>query len=281
MPEPKKPSRRTLDRISARVTTFLHAIARYPIIATILATRGYRPEVHEYAWSRLAKLGALPKPAKTTSEQDVQDAFVELDDWDESNFDIMRAVLAFNAPTVVDDLFRDLTAQQGPKAAAGVGTLLGRLDAMENGRPDEVAAVAVLAQHGYSKQERARLRALVDLTQALSPAPVVSDAEREKILAELYAWHTMWSTIARNVITRRQHLISLGIAARRTGAPLEEEGEEEGEKETEEGDEKEADTSEGAKPPVGDKPAPADGKATPADGKASPVDGPAAPVNPK
>ena len=46
------------------------------------------------------------------------------------------------------------------------------------------------------------------------PKPI-SDAEREATLLKLYAWYSEWSTIARLVLTRRDHQIAIGIAKRR------------------------------------------------------------------
>lgn len=261
MPGLEKPSRQTLDAIPGRVTTFLLAIARYPVIAAILALRGYAAAAHDYAWSRLALLGALPKPDKPGADTAVRDALVELDAWDEPHFQAIRAILEFGAPTVVEELFRDLVATQGPKAAVGVGTLLDRLDAMEAGKPEEVAAIELLAAHAYTKAERLRLRKLVNLTKGFTPAPSVSDEERETILVELYRWHAMWSTIAHNHVTRRDHLIALGIASRRKGAAAEEEtGEPEGG-----ADDAKAEPKDAEAPPK-DAKSPPDAKPTPPDG---------------
>jgi hypothetical protein len=51
--------------------------------------------------------------------------------------------------------------------------------------------------------------------QTLIVTKPISDAEREATLQKLYAWHNEWSTIARMVLTRRDHQIAVGIAKRR------------------------------------------------------------------
>ena len=266
MPEPNKPSRQTLDNISARVISFLFATARFPLIATLLAERGYSAEAHDYAWSRLARLGELPKAEMPGADKVVRAALAELDDWDERNFELIRVTLSFGHPTVVEALFRDLEPQQGPQAAHGVGVLLDRLARMETSEdPEEVAAVALLGKHGYSQKERARLGALVQLTKGFSVPPVVDDAERETILLELYRWHTMWSAYARNTITRRDHLIALGLASRRKNVA--QEGEESSP--PEEGAPKDAKAEpKDAKAEPNAKPSLPDGKATQPDGAA-------------
>jgi hypothetical protein len=39
---------------------------------------------------------------------------------------------------------------------------------------------------------------------------------QQKIVRELYGWFNEWSTVAKKVITRRDYLIRLGLAKRRT-----------------------------------------------------------------
>lgn len=61
---------------------------------------------------------------------------------------------------------------------------------------------------------RASYAALSAAQTMIAPKPI-SDAEREATLRKLYAWHNEWSTIARLVLTRRDHQIAVGIAKRR------------------------------------------------------------------
>jgi hypothetical protein len=49
----------------------------------------------------------------------------------------------------------------------------------------------------------------------------VAERKRKNALARLYAWHREWSEIARVSIRRRDQLIRLGLAYRKTGAPAE------------------------------------------------------------
>jgi hypothetical protein len=118
-------------------------------------------------------------------------------------------------------LFDRLEPKQGPEAVVSVGTLLDRLDQLENSPERELtraadhAALATLAQRGYTPAERARLRGLIELAQTVAPVAPVSDDERQAILHELHAWFIDWSTTARSVLDRRDHQIRLGLARRR------------------------------------------------------------------
>jgi hypothetical protein len=226
MPGVIGPSRRTLDDVPQRVFTFVLAVVEVPAIRAALATKGYTAEEHAYAWERLARLAIVgPKSAPVLVNRVARDAVDELNAWDEPNFACIKATLDRLHPEQSAFVFHNLEPKQGPEAVLGVGLLLDRLDDLENSpdrlatRDQDHAALATLAQRGYTAQERARLRELVNLTKnvAGSVAPL-SNEERTVIVEQLYAWLTDWSTYAKTVITRRDHLIRLGLAKRKKGA---------------------------------------------------------------
>ncbi len=76
-----------------------------------------------------------------------------------------------------------------------------------------------MAARRLDKRERKRLAALVK--QARSAPDVsalstnVSPEDYQAALLELRDWYFEWSEIARQVITRREHLIRMGLAERR------------------------------------------------------------------
>ena len=217
----EQPSRQVLDGIAARVLSFLIAVGKYFPIRAALSTKGYTEAQHELAWGQLKKLAVFPAGSAPVLDKPVRDAVVEIDAWDEPNFAVIRAVLENHHPEVVDFLFGNLTPKQGNEAVVGVSTLLDRLDALESSperkatRKADQAALATLAARGYTEEERARLRGLVTTAQTMIVPKPISDAERDATLLKLYAWHNEWSTIARLVLTRRDHQIAIGIAKRR------------------------------------------------------------------
>jgi hypothetical protein len=205
-----------------RCITFVIAVAKYPAIAAALADKGYDQAETDFVSTRLARLGALTtsgvKPGK--AQADVQAAVRELDAWDEKNFAAIQAILARTYPAFNDVLFRDLEPKEGPEAVDSVATLLDRLDALETSPdPDAAPVLKLLAKRGYPDTERKRLRDLVDLAKRFAPKAPLDDSARVQILTELHAWYLDWSTTARNLITRRQHLIALGIASPRKHEP--------------------------------------------------------------
>ena len=226
MPEQAGPSRQTLEEVPGRAFIFVIAVAETPAISAALTTKGYSEQEHQYAWARLTRLAVVtPTPSTTTLDRPVRDAVVELDNWDEPNFACIKATLTRLHPEQAKFVFNDLEPKQGREAVLSVSTLLDRLDALESSpdrqgtRAADLAALETLATRGYTKAERDRLRALVNLAQRVVLTPPPSTDEREQILRDLHAWLTDWATAARTVITRRDYLIRLGLAKRRKRSP--------------------------------------------------------------
>lgn len=212
------PSRQTLELVPGRAITFSIGVAKYPAIAAVLGQKGYNQAENDYAWQRLSKLGALPSVGGTAgvSDQQVSDAVIELDAWDEPNFGIIRAVTNRFYPKLIDVIFKDLEPKQGPEAVLSVATMLDRLDELAASTdPDAGPLLKLLSDRSYTKVERTRLRGLVEMVTTFTPVTLVTDAERVQILTELYDWITDWSTTAHALIKRRQHLIALGVATPR------------------------------------------------------------------
>ncbi|MBI4954439.1 MAG: hypothetical protein HY908_20610 [Myxococcales bacterium] len=221
MPVVSVPSRQTLDEVPARVFKFIMGYAESLAARVALAQKGFDEAEHAYAWSRLQKLGQMPR-GQVLLDKTVREAVLELDTWDNPNFESILRCLERGFPAQAAFLFENLEATEGAGAVLAVETLLDRLDVLESGvgRTDtheaDVAALALLAKRGYPKAELTRLRALVKATKATdAPPPVVSDEERVQILLELYKWLGDWGSQARSAKLGRATLIRLGLAKRR------------------------------------------------------------------
>jgi len=162
------------------------------------------------------------------SNEEPNAAQMELDQWDEGGFRILKASLSRHYPTQAAFLLDGLGPSQGFAAVAGVSTLLDRLDALESSpereatRAEDHGALELLAKRGIDKAERLRLRGLVQkVTQASAvvPSPTGSAEEKERdyiaSLIALRSWFEEWSEVARVVIRRRDWLILLGLARRK------------------------------------------------------------------
>lgn len=219
------PTRQALDEVPNRVLTFLIAVGESLPIRAALASKGYQEQEHEYAFSILKKLTAFSLQGSPALDLTVRNAVTEIDAWDEPNFACIQATLARLHPDQERFLFHDLEPKQGPESVPGVARLLERLDALDRDpdrkatRKGDHAALATLAARGYTREYLARLRELVKTAQRVVVNQPLTEPDRARLLLELHAWLTDWSTSAKAVITRRDHLIHLGILKRKKRVP--------------------------------------------------------------
>jgi hypothetical protein len=147
----------------------------------------------------------------------VTEAIDTLDAWDERGIELVRLALT-QYPEVRDALVGDLSGKSGHEAVLGVRKLLDRLDEFDT-RPEAAEAMAHLRSRGFSPEDRARLRALVETAQVIDTSDVpVDESDYETLLIALE-----WSGFARLAIDRRDILQRLGLA--RGGEDGEGEGE--------------------------------------------------------
>lgn len=233
------PSDNVLDDTPARALKFFGAVSQFAEIRAALETRGYNDEIHQKAWSLVTEAAGYRKPTVAAMVQgDAAKALAELDRWDEPNFRLIEKAL-HDFPDQQDFLFDNLTPQQGTGAIVSVGTLLKRLDILEEGvdrkatHKADVAAIKKLAARGYDEKERARLAALIKVAKGKSEAGTqVSEKEkaeqaekekkdnqtnRDQRKAKIALWRLLdeWSEVAKLTITRRDYLIFLGLAKRK------------------------------------------------------------------
>lgn len=131
-------------------------------------------------------------------------------------------------------IFRNLTAQDGPKSVGAVDTFLKRINVLRSGsdperadsRTDDLAAVATLEKRGIlSKEIEAELKSHIETAGTLAPLPEepvdesdedeIEDPELLKVAEEFHRWLHDWRTTARRAFPRRDHQIQLGLTSRR------------------------------------------------------------------
>jgi hypothetical protein len=226
---PNPVSDRTLEQTPARATNLLAGIAAIPEIRATMAQAGMTEA--DFAEGRKLLVDLLSVPPNTnpqTSPATTQrDALVEVDQWDEPNFQRAAAALSRYYPSAADFLFHDLAPSRGVQSVNGVITFLARVDVLEAGSDparaacadDDKSAVGVLAKRGIDKTERARIGKLAQIAlgsdpPALTPESPHTQTRTENLLA-LRSWYEDWSATARAVIRKRSHLIRLGLGKRR------------------------------------------------------------------
>ena len=226
MPTIATPSRQVLDELPGRVLKFLGAVARFGTIHAALVERGYAAVDHREGWELLHQVSGFHLPDLVDQGEAARRAMAELDAWDEPNFRLIRASLRRRHPLQAAFVFDGLAPAVGAGAVVSVATLLDRLDALESSperkatRKADHAALETLTKRGISRNERDRLRGLIATasTPAKNEAPEREDddAEHRQALLKLRGWYVEWSETARAVIKRRDHLIRLGLAKRKT-----------------------------------------------------------------
>jgi hypothetical protein len=210
-----------LESAPERTLPFLRAIATNQQIRFAMAGAGYGDAEQAEGWQLL--LGATGYAAQKLgldADAAARQAITELDNWDESGYRRIHAALERLHPEQDAFVFAGLEASRGPTAVLGVAKLLDRLDQLEKGSEADRAAVATLEKRGINAKTREHLRHLVAVAQAAKPMdqpadPPVNDVQ-QKALESLNAWHRDWSETARAVIRRRDHLILMGLAKRRS-----------------------------------------------------------------
>ncbi len=133
-----------------------------------------------------------------------------------------------------DFVLKGLAPSKGAKAVVTMRQLLDRLDALETGKgrgeahKDDHAALALLTKRGVSAEFRKGMRAKVQAAETFGevvvPRAIVTSREEEHVtdLVELRAWFEEWSEIARLEIKRKDLLIRMGLAQRKTRGAKEE-----------------------------------------------------------
>lgn len=228
---PADVSQTVLDETPGRVFDFLHGVSRFPAIQAVLRKNGYTAEQHAKGWTLLMAVSGAPNsakaPAKTATPAD--QAIGALDAWDESGFARIDAALESSFPEQHALVFAGgLSASTGVAAVVGVQSLLQRLDRLEQGtdrsseqHAKDLEALALLAQRGIDADERKRLDGLVKQAIALGPdaGTGAADPAHDQAAQALYGWYRDWAKTAHAVVSKRAHLISLGLAKRRASAP--------------------------------------------------------------
>lgn len=229
--DPEATSRQILEETPERALALLRGVGTNEAIREILQQNGYSSAEHVLGWTLLHGVSGFVETDDGTAavsggDKEVRAAIVELDEWDEPGFARIGAALRRLHPEQMAFVFANLEPATGAGAVLSVGTMLDRLDALEEGaerkasRKADHAALATLDKRGITKAERKRLRQLVEKAQG---APLVTapkqdpktEKDREKYqedLRALRAWYVDWSETARAVIHRRDYLIRLGLA---------------------------------------------------------------------
>jgi hypothetical protein len=211
----------TLKSAPQRALLFIEG-AGDPNISALLATVGWTKADIEQAFALIADIHiqrvAAPLPKNVALE-----SVTACEAWQAGPLVRTRAKLQLSFPEQAAFLFDDFVPGTGMDAVLNIATFLGRRLALQNDparkatRKADHDALALIEKTGVTKDEIKRLGALVDSSHTVVALPEDDgfQAKRLDALRKVYAWLLSWTDIARTVVTRRDHLIRLGLAKRR------------------------------------------------------------------
>lgn len=231
-------SRQVLEESPSRVLRFLGGVGTSPFIRRTLARLGYGAKDHQEGWNLLHRVsGYQTEAAEPEMDREAADAIAQLDTWDEPNFRLARAALSRRFPEQAEFVFKSLEPATGVGAVLSVTTFLDRLDALQGvlegrdhtktaTRDADAGALQMLMTRGFTPEERKRLRKLIKTAELgtkpdeqLDKLAAETEAQAEarlQALVDLRAWYDEWAETARVAIKRRDYLIRLGLANRRS-----------------------------------------------------------------
>lgn len=223
-------SRETLEKTPGKLLELLRGIGTRPVIFGLLRQHGYTEEEHQRLWDAMHKISGF-KPAKPHNPINAESvaATAQLDAGDERLHTVVYASLEHRLPAVHAALLEGLQPGSGMDAVVYTDVLGTRVNQLREGTLPNVTeeeaeqGLAILAARGLDEDAWARLAALVAQAKTATideaPPPAITRAEQDAALREARAFYDEWSAIARAVITRRDHLILLGLATRRSPKP--------------------------------------------------------------
>ena len=224
-----KVTRETLENTVPRAVIFQRGVARNALIRARLGRRGYTQVIHDQGLELVRRVCAYETPAAADEDAEVRGALAQLNQADEDFITVVEATLRHHHPTVAERVLGGIESSRDEgEAHAMMSVLLGRLEALGTSSQQEDRSALALLNTRIEPAERARLAALVKTASRLQPsgqpdeaALLAAEEAYFTNLRKLRAWYEEWSSIARATIKRRDQLIRLGLAHRRSRSGIE------------------------------------------------------------
>jgi hypothetical protein len=221
-------SLRTLEETPRRALSFITGL-RDKAIRKATTKAGLSDALLDVGRQRLMAVIGGEAPEMDAPAINIEPGFAEVITWDERNFAVLEAAIAFYVPAGAAWVFSGLSPQDDHAGSIqAVATALRRVEMLLQGHPEAPAAPVELApgleQLGFGAAERQRLLGLV--VRALTPAQAPDDEEDDgaaappsaaylAALVELRRWYDLASAIARRSGLKRYQLIRVGLAQRK------------------------------------------------------------------
>ncbi len=209
-------SRATLEGTIGKASQFLYAVGRTPTVLNVLRKHGYTAQEHRRGHA-LVDAASTKELDASAVDQEVDDALRTLDDWDDKYVPRIGVALT-RFPDIRDTILDGVLVGSSEAAVHNVEKILARVSSAEEASDRGKAVAARLAEIDIDAAERRRLAGLVRIARGskIFNRDVVAEDPAERALLELRDWYYEWSELARQLVTRREHLIRLGLAERRS-----------------------------------------------------------------
>jgi len=221
---------RTLESVPVRALTFLRAVGLNRVIYATLARQGYDPVIHLEAWEDLKNTGNIAITAVVGElDPEVSAAVVKVDEMDGDIIRVITASLKHQHPEQLAYILRGSKPATGMEATWNCAQIVEGCKGLENDpnreskREEDHKVLEILKKRGFGPKEREELSELVKIatsTPKTKPPTAEQEAKEDetyvRTLGKLWRWYDEWSEIARVAIKRRDHLIQLGLAKRKS-----------------------------------------------------------------
>ena len=229
----------TLEATPERSLKLLRGVGNNRVVRGLMQGRGYSVLIHRQGWSLLAAVAGMSEPGgeDPVTDPEVVKAVEDVDPHDEELVEITDASLNKDFPVQNDFLLKGITPGGGMAAVLNVALYLDRRSVLAQGtgreatRDDDLAALKLLEERGITSALCEYLTGRVAVAQSAKKVEPIDEAALKavdeayvKALADLRTWYELWSRIARVTIKRRDYLMLLGLAHRKSPTrPVEEE----------------------------------------------------------
>lgn len=244
-------SSKTLEKTPGRVMSLLRGFSSN-IIQRALAPHGFNQATADEGWRHLQRSLGYAPDAEAVLPDDVREAVRVLDKADEPAFRLVRAALRGKHAATLAELVKGIGPATGFASVYSMGELTSRLDALDAKKDSaSKAAIEKLIVRGVTRELREEWKQHVRLAKKVKDlgdrdALLAAELARVEALIAAREYWLEWADIAATAITRRDLLIRLGLAERRS--PEEQEQDEE----EVEADDQGAEADEAAPAPSGD-----------------------------
>jgi hypothetical protein len=204
-----------------RTLKFLMSIHN-PRIVTLMRLRGLNEQSLEEGWelfkTATGQFTTIDNMRNMPDKVNIQELIGEIDNWENTWYDVANAALTRSFPKIQNELFLNLSKESGISVIANVRTIVTRLDSIfHNTEENYVNATSLLKQRGLNDTVLEKARTLLSKAEGASfeelPRANVTKETLDEARDKMWSWYIDWSATARTIIKSKKMRISMGISS--------------------------------------------------------------------